>query len=140
MKRTIKKVVATVLATGMLLSMSTFSVLAAGNYTDTYFSNFTITAVTKYTTARQKLDATSATVKLSKAGYPVVVRVYGAKSSTGTKYNCTYGTPKVVSASSSYTYLPNVVNENGYSWARFGFTRSGVQSTTISGAWSPDSI
>ena len=46
MKRTIKKVVATVLATGMLLSMSTFSVLAAGNYTDTYFSNFTITAVT----------------------------------------------------------------------------------------------
>lgn len=37
MKRTIKKVVATVLATGMLLSMSTFSVLAAGNYTDTYF-------------------------------------------------------------------------------------------------------
>lgn len=140
MKRTIKKLVATVLATGTLLSMSALSVLAAGNYTDTYFSNFTISASTKYTTARQKLDSTSATVKLSKAGSAVVVRVYGSKTSTGTKYDRTYGTPKVVGVSSYYTYLPNLVKENGDSWARLGFTRSGIANTTISGAWSPDSI
>lgn len=140
MKRTIKKVVATVLTTGTLLSMSAFNVLAAGNYTDTYFTNFKITASTKYTVARQKLDATSATVKMSKASYPVVVRVYGSKTSSGVKYDRTYGTPKVVGVSNYYTYLPNLVKESGDSWARLGFVRGGVENTTISGAWSPDSI
>lgn len=140
MKKTIKKVVATVLTTGTLLSMSAFSVLAAGNYKDTYFSNFTITASTKYTTTRPKLDATSATVKLSKAASPVVVRVYGLKTSTGAKYDRTYGTPKVVGVTSYYNYLPNLVNERNDSWACLGFTRSGIANTVISGAWSPDSI
>ena len=140
MKKAIKKVVTTVLTTGMLLSMSTFSVLAAGNYTDTYFYNFLIRENIKYTPTRQKLDATSATVKLSKSPYGVVVRVYGSTYSEGAKNDCTYGTPKIVSVSSTYTYLPNLVYERGYSWASLGFTRADVLNSTISGAWSPDSI
>lgn len=132
--------IATALTTGALLSMSSLSVFAAGNYKDTYFTNFIITSSTNYTTARQKLDKTSATVKLSKAATPVVVRVYGLKSSKGAKVNRTYGTPKVVGVSNSYTYLPNLVGEKGDSWAALGFTRSGVQNVIISGAWSPDSI
>lgn len=55
--------------------------LAAGNYEDSYFYNFTITGTTKYTTSRPKLDDTSASVKLSQAATPVVVRVYGSKNS-----------------------------------------------------------
>ncbi|EOS40452.1 hypothetical protein C808_01423 [Lachnospiraceae bacterium M18-1] len=140
MKRTIKKIVAMTLAAGMLLSMSGFSALAAGNYEDSYFYNFTITGTTKYTTSRPKLDDTSASVKLSKAATPVVVRVYGSKTQSGIKYDRTYGTPKVVGVSPYYTYLLNSVKENGDSWACLGFTRSSVSNVTISGAWSPDSI
>lgn len=132
--------VATALTTGALLSMSGLSVFAAGNYKDTYFINFRITSSTNYTVPREKLDKTSATVRLSKAVTPVVVRVYGSKSSTGAKVDRTYGTPKVVGVSSNYTYLPNLVGESGDSFASLGFTRSGVQNVIISGAWSPDSI
>jgi hypothetical protein len=140
MKRTVKKIVAMALATGMLLSMSGFSALAAGNYGDTHFYNFTITSTTKYTSPRPKLDDTSATVKLSQAATPVVVRVYGSRKESGLKNDRTYGTPKVVGVSNYYTYLENVVNESGDSWACLGFTRSGVSNVLISGAWSPDSI
>lgn len=140
MKRTIKKIVAMVFATGMLLSMSGFSALAAGNYGDTDFYNFRITGTTKYTSPRPKLDDTSATVKLTQAAIPVVVRVYGSRTETGYKNDRTYGTPKVVGVSAYYTYLENSVNENGDSWACLGFSRSGVSNVTISGKWSPDSI
>lgn len=140
MKKNIKKIFAMALATGMLLSMSGFSALAAGNYEDSNFYNFRITGTTKYTTPRPKLDDTSATVKLTEAATPVVVRVYGSKTQSGYKNDRTYGTPKVVGVSPYYTYLENTVNERGDSWACLGFTRSGVSNVTISGKWSPDSI
>ena len=113
---------------------------AAGNYQDSKITDLKVTSSQKYIDGRPKLDATSATIKLSKAKTPVVVRVYGMKSAKGIKKDFTAGTPKVVKVSKKYTYLPNYVKENGRGWACLGFVRAGDKNVTITGVWSPDSI
>ncbi len=140
MKKIVKKVVAMMMAGGMLLSMSGSDVFAKGNYTDALFTCFAVPSTTKYISPREKLDATSATVKLTQAVTPVTVRVYGSSLDTGTAYNCTYGTPKVVGVSDKYTYLPNLVKERNYRYARLGFSHSGSSNVILIGWWSPDSI
>ena len=60
---------------------------------------------------------------------------------TGGYVDKTYGTAKVVGASSYYTYLPSTVYESGARTARLGFTReSGSSSFNAFGVWSPDSV
>lgn len=136
-----KKISAVVLSAGMLLSMGGIGV-QAGNSGDTIFEYFKVTSDTKFTIPREKLDYTSSTVKLTSATLPVVVRVYGTRSwsESGLKYDCTYGTPQIIRVSSAYTYLPNMVKENKFTYASLGFTRTGVENAVITGVWSPDSV
>ena len=138
-----KKVVALALCAATLFTMGGVNAYAAGNYKDTGFVNFTISGTTNYTSSRQKLDKTSASIKVTSASSSMVVRVYGSKTENGTKKDLTYGTPKIVKQSKTYTYLPNKLREKNYEkyvWCRLGFTKSELINFKASGLWSPDSI
>ncbi len=134
-KQLITAVMAAVTITTTALSMT---VSAAGNYTDTGYS-FKVSTSVKYTPFREKLDNTSASIKVTSGDY-VIARVYGKTGPLGGKADCTYGTPKTVGVSSSYTYLPNTVYESGYSYACLGLTSASGTSFTSAGVWSPDSV
>ena len=144
----IKSFVVSILSFAVMMTSTTNLVASAGNTGDSYFYNWTITSTSKYTTPREKLDYTSSCVKVTSAPSTsgMIVKVYASKTETSAKYNKTVGTPKIVTKSSSYTYLPNFVQEfaDDMKWPQvygsLGFTKSGVSNFTASGAWSPDSI
>lgn len=125
------------------MAATTVSASARGNHTDTPFS-FTVSNSAKATDYRQKLDDTSGSIKVS-TGSSVVVHMNGSTSSLNNHTlnsgsDCTAGTPKVVTVSSAYTYLPNYVKENGYAYAKLLLTSATGTSFASTGLWSPDSI
>lgn len=134
-----KKLIAAIMAVATISTTTlAMSVSAAGNVKDTTYS-FKVSDSTKYTEWREKLDKTSATIKVA-TGDPVIVRVYGNTGFLGASQDCTSGQAKVVSVSTTYTYLPNLVGEKDGTKARLGLTSSSGTSFTSSGVWSPDSV
>lgn len=133
-KQLITGVMAAVTIATTVLSMT----VSAGNSTDTGYT-YKVSNSTKYTDFREKLDDTSASIKVTSGDY-IIVRVYGKTGVFGGKADCTYGIPKTVGVSSTYTYLPNTVYESGYSFACLGFTSASGTSFTSTGVWSPDSV
>ncbi|MCD8219950.1 MAG: hypothetical protein LUC50_06415 [Ruminococcus sp.] len=135
----LKKIAIAAMAVVAMTTSAVNIVVSANNCSDTPFTDYSISSTSKYTSARSKTDATSATVKVtsvSSSGAKMTVRFYNAS-----KVDRTYGTAKVVGVSSTYTYFPNLVYEKGDSSARLGFTRySGASTFTASGVWSPDSV
>lgn len=135
----IKFIVASLMATVALASSAVGLTSSANNSGNSDFNAYTVNHINKYTPSRPKTDTTSATVRVS------YVSAYGATMTvhvcTGDYVDKTYGTPKVVGVSSSYTYCPSTVYEDGFRTARLGFTRaSGPSSFDAKGVWSPDSV
>jgi len=132
----IKKTLIGLIGTVILIGAMGVSVFA-NNSSDTAYS-FKVSNSKKYTSFRSKLDDTSATIKVS-SGSKVIVYVHGSTLQI-TSSDCTYGTPKTVGISSTYTYLPNTVYEDDYSYARLAIKSATGSSFTSSGVWSPDSV
>ena len=135
----IKFIVASLMATVALESSAVGVTASANNHDDKDFSAYSVSNQIRYTDSEAKTDTSSATVKVSSTnpvGAKMTVRVC-----TGGYVDKTYGTAKVVGASSYYTYLPSTVYESGARTARLGFTReSGSSSFNAFGVWSPDSV
>lgn len=139
-RNVVKKLTAAGMCALMVISYFGITASAAGNYKDAKFEN-KISTTESYTSAREKLDNTSSCIKITNASSYVLIKVYGLHSENdNSKVDCTYGAPKVLTQSTTYTYLPNLVKEKGYTWARLGFTRAGSINFTASGVWSSDSI
>ena len=135
----VKQIITGVMAAATIATtVLSLNVNAAGNYTDTGYS-FKVSTSSKYTDFREKLDDTSASIKVTSGDY-VIARVYGKTGILGGKADCTYGIPKTVGVSSTYTFLPNTVYEDGYSYACLGLTSASGTSFTSAGVWSPDSV
>lgn len=135
-----------IIITGVLLIL--FSTLkvgqamrcqAAGNYHDTVFEyeidtdECEITDVS--TPLREKWDYTSSYVHNNRSWTEIsYIRVY---SEDGT--NCTYGESERCAVGVA-KYLPNLIKERGYSYARLEFDPHDGHHNFIHILWSPDSI
>ena len=135
-----KKLMMSLLCATMIMG-TTLTASAKGNYSDTKY-DFKVSNKDTFTPYREKLDSTSASIKVT-SGSKVIVRVYGANKASGIfkgEADLTAGTPKVVAKSNTYTYLPNYVYERGKSYAKLNIKSSTGKSFTSQGVWSPDSI
>jgi len=112
-----KKLVASIMAAAALATTAMSGISASASYHDDELNYFSVSGYSEHSTSvREKEDSTSASIRIAStnpSGCKATVRVYGNYSqSTSGGVNKTAGTPKVVGASSYYTYLPNYVWED----------------------------
>ena len=147
-----RKIVAAIMAATALATTAMSGISASASYKDDELTYFSVSGYSERSTkVREKEDSTSASIKIVST-----VKVYGNYSqSTSGGVNKTAGTPKVVGASSYYTYLPNYVwehmkkdssghvHDHIYAYLTLR-TYSNPQAkpdfSIVKGYWSPDSI
>ncbi len=125
----------------MLLSSGLCSAGAAGNYQDTLIKfEYDGSGSDVGTPARQKLDYTSSYIYNKASDYKFSrVLVHGCFGTSGSSYDCTYGVPKEVKVGEA-KYLPNMVKEWGYTYARLVIMPGSHAKHHIYALWSPDSV
>ena len=116
---------------------------ATGNITDTPFY-FSGTSMYTMTDPRDKWDYTSSYVYSNSSSTRSIteVRVFGCVLYSGTvvsSVDCTFGDPVEVQPG-EYKYLPNLVKESGYNYARLQLYVDSSAYKYIFGVWSPDSV
>lgn len=155
-----RKIVAAIMAATALATTAMSGISASASYKDDELTYFSVSGYSERSTkVREKDDSTSASIKIvstNPSGCKATVKVYGNYSqSTSGGVNKTAGTPKVVGASSYYTYLPNYVwehmkkdssghvHDHIYAYLTLR-TYSNPQAkpdfSIVKGYWSPDSI
>lgn len=139
----IKKILSILAASVLALSSAAEITASANNHGDSSIgTNFRVSRYNHFTSTRQKLDATSATVKISRTNPNSSKSNVYVYDGNGT--NRTYGRAKVVGYTDYYVYLPNTVYESGQRSAKLNFTiystPNGQSEFTMNGVWSPDSI
>ena len=139
-----KKLFINLFCATILCTMLSFGIknVSAGNTSDTLWQYIYTPGVSGYelTDFREKQDDTSCYGRMeSISNTTVTVKVYGAKSTSGSITNRTAGVPKTL-APGQAKYFPNYVKEFGEYYCRLNFKWTYKERTSIRIWWSPDSI
>ncbi len=140
-KALVSKLFCVGMALTFIMSIGMFSASAAGNYTDTAFTqNYNGDGSDVFTPKRAKLDYTSSYVYNKNSTYGFSTNVYGSNDTSNIiGAYATYG-PSVHVSKGQAKYLPNLVKERGYKYAQIGMMSDSHSPSYISILWSPDSI